>query len=202
MTIEKRLQSWFASEHGIAEPRRLARADAESLLVSKFPPGFIARVGQTVERLALVTTPDPLAAACVERARRHPHEPRVECWRAAASDLVRERAAACGLGDDDAELVTAGIESVAAVMRAILWSDPRAGAPRPPVDGERAAWRDALAGMDGTDGRDGEDSRDLFTRHYGAFEGRAVVAYCPGAPYARALLESAWRACTGEPPPA
>ena len=193
-TIEDRLRRWLASEHGIADPRRLARADSDMLLLSKFPTGFISRVGETIERLELLANPDPLAAACAERAHRFPRESRVEGWRAAACDLVHERAAARGLTAEDAELVTAGIESVAAVMGAVLWSDPLAGAPHEPAPGERDAWRDALSRAEG--------SGDLFTRHYGAFEGRAVVAHCPGAPYARAMLESAWRACTGTPPPA
>ena len=191
---EDRLRRWLASEHGIADPRRLAREDADWLLVSKFPPGFIARVGETVERLDLFADPDPLAAATAGRARRFPRESRVEGWREAACDLVRERAAAQGLTDEDAELVTTGIESVAALMHAVLWSDPTAGEPYKPAPAERDAYRDALARTEG--------SGDIFTRHYGPFEGRAVVAHCPGAPYARALLESAWRACTGTPPPA
>lgn len=194
MTTEDRLRRWLASEHGIAEPRRLAREDDDRLLVSKFPPGFIARVGETLERLELLADPDPVAAACAARARRHPRESRVENWRAAACDLVRERATARGLSGEDAELVTAGIESVAALMHAVLWSEPLAGDPYEPAAAERDAWRDALARTEG--------AGDIFTRHYGAFEGRAVVAHCPGAPYARALLESAWRACTGTPPPA
>ncbi len=193
-TTEDRLRHWLASEHGIADDRRLAREDEDRLLVSKFPPGFIVRVGETVERLKLLADPDPLAAATAARARRLPRESRVEGWRAAACDLVRERAAARGLTAEDAELVTTGIESVAAVMHAVLWSGPIAGEPCDPAPGEVDAWRDAVAGTEG--------SGDLFTRHYGAFEGRAVVAHCPGAPYARALLESAWRACTGTPPPA
>ena len=192
--VEERLRRWLAREHGIAAPRRLARADAERLLVSKFPPGFSARVGETVERLGILGAPDPLAEAAAKRARRLPGEPRVEGWRAAACDLVRERAAARGLGGEDAELVTTGVDSVATVMRAVLWSEPLAGEAYAPAPAERQAWRDALARTEG--------AGDLFTRHYGAFEGRAVVAHCPGAPYARALLESAWRACTGEPPPA
>ena len=60
---EDRLRRWLASEHGIADPRRLAREDADRLLLSKFPPGFIARVGETVDRLDLFADPDPLAAA-------------------------------------------------------------------------------------------------------------------------------------------
>lgn len=194
MTTEDRLRRWLASEHGIAGPRRLAREDDDRLLVSKFPPGFIARVGDAVERLGILDDPDPLAAATAARASRHPRESRVENWRAAACDLVLERAAERGLSGEHAELVTTGIESVAALMDAVLWSDPVVGDTYEPAPGEIDAYRDALARTDA--------SGDVFTRHYGAFEGRAVVAHCPGAPYARALLESAWRACTGTPPPA
>jgi hypothetical protein len=192
-TTEDRLRRWLAAEHGVAEPRRLAREDEERLLVSKFPPGFIARVGETLERLDILADPDPLAAAGAARAVRVPGDSRVENWRAAACDLVRERAGERGLSDEDAQLVTAGIESVAALMDAVLWSGPVTGDSYEPAAAERDAWRDALARTEG--------SGDIFTRHYGAFEGRAVVAHCPGAPYARALLESAWRACTGTPPP-
>ena len=193
MTTEDRLRRWLASEHGIAEPRRLAREDDDHLLVSKFPPGFIARVGQTVERLELLADPDPFAAASADRGCRRPDESRVENWRAAACDLVRERAAARGLSGEDAELVTAGIESVAALMHAVLWSEPLVRDRYEPATAERDAWRDALRT---------EGAGDIFTRHYGSFEGRAVVAHCPGAPYARAFLESAWSACTGTPLPA
>ncbi len=190
---EDRLRRWLAHEHGLAGSRRLAHASDDRLIVSKFPPGFGARVGEVIERLALLDAPDPLEAAAVERARRFPRESRVENWRRAACDLVHERAAARGLTDEDAELITAGLDSVAALMRAVLWSDPVAGEPYAPAPAEREAYRDALARAQG--------SSDIFTRHYGAFEGRAVVAYCPGASSARAFLESAWRACTGSPPP-
>ena len=192
-TTEDRLRRWLAREHGLAG-RRLAHADADRLIVSKFPPGFGARVGATLERLALLASPDPLEAAASDRARRFPRDSRVENWRAAACDLVRERAVARGLTDEDAELVIAGLDSVAALMRAVLWSDPACGQPYAPAPAEREAYRDALARAQG--------SGDIFTRTYGPFEGRAVVACCPGAPYARAFLASAWRACTGTPPPA
>lgn len=194
MTTEDRLRRWLAGEHGIADARRLAREDDDRLLVSKFPPGFIARVGEAVERLGILADPDPLAAATAARARLHPRDSRVENWRAAACDLIQERAAERGLTGEDAELVTTGIESVAALMDAVLWTNPAAGDDYEPADAERDAYRDALARTDA--------AGDIFTRHYGAFEGRAVVAHCPGAPYARALLESAWRTCTGTPPPA
>lgn len=194
MSTEERLRRWLADEHGLAGPRRIAREDSDHVVVSKFPAGFIARVGETIEALDLLADPDPLAVATAARARRLPGESRVEGWHAAACDLVRERATARGLTAEDAELVTAGIDSVATVMRAVLWSDPVAGESYAPSSGELDAWRDAVARTEG--------AGDLFTRHYGAFEGRDVVAHCPGAPYARSLLESAWRACTGTPPPA
>ncbi len=194
--IEERLRRWFADGRGVVEPpRRIARMDADELLVSRFAPGFAARAGAAIERLALRESPDPLAAAYARHARRHPGAPRVELWREAACGAVRERAAARGMDAEDAELVVAGVESVAAVLRAVLWSDPVAGEPYAPSPGERRAWVEAVARMD-------EPAGGLFTRRYGAFEGRAVVAHCPGAIHARALLAAAWRACAGEPPPA
>ena len=188
--IEERLRRWLADEHGVVEPpRRIARIDADELLVSKFAPGFAARAGAAIERLALGESPDPLAAAYARHARRHPGASRVELWREAA------RGAARGMDAEDAELAVAGVESVVAVLRAVLWSDPVAGQPYAPSPAERCAWLEAAARMD--DPADG-----LFTRRYGAFEGRAVVAHCPGAAHARALLAAAWRVCAGEPPPA
>ena len=88
-----------------------------------------------------------------------------------------------------------GIARVAAVLRAVLWRDPVAGEPYAPSPGERRAWAEAAARADAP-------STGLFTRRYGAFEGRAVVSHCPGAAHARTLLAAAWRICAGEPPPA
>ena len=194
--MEERLRHWLADECGVVEPpRRIARLDARELLVSKFVPGFAARAGAAIERLALGESPDPLAAAYARHARRHPGASRVELWREAACGAVRERAAVRGMDAEDAELVVAGVESVAAVLRAVLWSDPVAGQPYAPSPAERRAWIDAVARMD-------DPAGGLFTRRYGDFEGRAVVAHCPGASHARALLAAAWRACTDTPPPA
>lgn len=194
--MEERLRRWLADECGVAEPpRRIARLDAREMLVSKFAPGFAARAGAAIERLALGESPDPLAAAYARHARRHPGASRVELWREAACGAVRERAAARGMDAEDADLVVAGVESVAAVLRAVLWSDPVAGQPYAPAPAERRAWLEAVARMD-------DPAGGLFTRRYGDFEGRAVVAHCPGAAHARALLAAAWRACTDTPPPA
>lgn len=193
---EERLRRWLAAECGVVEPpRRIARMDAREVLVSKFAPGFAARAGAALERLALHESPDPVAPAYARHARRRPDAPRVELWREAACEVVRGRAAERGMAAGDAELVVAGVDSVAAVLRAVLWRDPVAGEPYAPSPAERRAYVEAAARADGS-------ATGLFTRRYGAFEGRAVVAHCPGATHARALLAAAWRVCAGEPPPA
>ncbi len=43
-------------------------------------------------------------------------------------------------------------------------------------------------------GEDGE--REVFTRYYGALDGKRVEAYCPGSRFARRLLELAYRVCS------
>lgn len=192
-TTEDRLRRWLVNEHGIVDSRRIVREDDNGVLVSKFPSDFMGRVGAMVERLDLFSKNDPLAIVTAEQACRHPTQSRVENWRAAVCDLICSRAESQGLSTADAELVTVGVDSVAAVMRAILWSDPVAGETYAPGPAELDAWRDAIARTN--------RAGDLFTRHYGFFEGKAVSAHCPGAPYARAFMESAWRCCTGTPPP-
>lgn len=192
--LEARLQRWLREERGVSEYRRLAYADQARLVVSKFEPGFATRLGEVLRLAGLLDDLEALEAAYEASASHEPDSLRVEVWAAAACELVRARLRALGRGSEDAELLVAGIESVAAVMNAILWTGPLAGAPFEPAEGEREAYREALARADPASG--------LFTRHYGSFGGRAVVNHCPGASHARALLAAAWRACTGTTPPA
>ena len=187
------LTDWLASTTGGAK-HRVARVDDGVVVVSRFPPHFIETTGSTIERLGLLENPDPLVAAATRRGRTHPLDSRVENWRIAAEELVRERVVGAGMSEAHIELVTAGLDSVAALMGAVLWSNPLVGDAWEAGAAERAAWRDALARTEG--------SRDIFTRHYGVFEGKSVVSHCPGSGFARAFLDSAWRACTGTPPPA
>ncbi|MBH77886.1 MAG: hypothetical protein CL897_06635 [Dehalococcoidia bacterium] len=193
-TTEDRLHRWLVNEHGIVDVRRIVREDDNGFLLSKVPSDLIGRVGVMVERLALFSKDDPIAIATADQAYRYPNRSRVDNWRAAVCDLIRKRAQSQGFSSDDADLLTVGVESVAAVMRAVLWSDPVEGEICAPSSAEIDAWRDVLGRTD--------RAGDLFTRHYGFFEGKAVSSHCPGAPYARAFMESAWRCCTGTPPPA
>ena len=194
-TIEGRMQRWLEQVQGITAPRRLAHADEVRLLVSRFAPGFAARVGEVLMHIGLLDDGEGLIVAAYDiRAGLEPRSLRVDVWCAATSEVARDRAQALGLSEEDAGLLVAGIESVAAVLNAVLWSGPLAGQAYVPEGSECDAYREALIGADPASG--------LFTRQYGTFEGRAVVSHCPGAPYARVLLAAAWRACTGTPPPA
>ncbi len=193
--IEGRMQRWLEHERGIPERRRLAHADHARLLVSRFETGFAAKVGEVLMRVGLLDDGEDLIVAAYDtRAGLEPGSLRVDVWCAATSEVARDRAQALGLGEEDADLLVAGIESVAAVLNAVLWSGPLAGEAYVPEGSEGDAYREALIGADPASG--------LFTRQYGTFEGRAVVSHCPGAPYARVLLAAAWRACTGTAPPA
>ena len=189
------MQRWLEQVRGITARRRLAHADEVRLLVSRFEPGFAARVGEVLMRVGLLEEGEGhIVAAYDARAGLEPGSLRVDVWCTATSQVARECAQARGLSEDDADLLVAGIESVAAVLNAVLWSGPLAGQAYVPEGSEGDAYREALNGAD--------PAADLFTRQYGTFDGRAVVSHCPGAPYARALLAAAWKACTGTAPPA
>ena len=90
--------------------------------------------------------------------------------------------------------VEAGVDSVAALMSAVLWTSPAMTGSYTPHDSERTAFLETLERMDAENG--------LFTRYYGTFDGRRVVNYCPGSRIARKLLDQAWRITTGTEPPA
>lgn len=189
---ERRLNRWLHDDAGIAEPRRIVSRSTDRILVSKFPPGFGERLRQT-----LAGVPDLFGAAAVTAAYRREaledlSRPKVEVWRRAMGRvLVAGRPVR--LSPAQRSEVQAGIDSVAAMLAGILWSDPPAGAAYQPLAGEIQAFRDAV-------GRLRSDSSP-FTRRYGVFESAEVVNHCPGAPFARRLLDLGWLVCTGTPPP-
>jgi hypothetical protein len=119
--------------------------------------------------------------------------PRVDAWRLAMSGMLANGHGPHRLSPAEQAEVQAGVDSVAAVLASVLWSEPAARDSYQPQDGERAAYRDALARLSRVDGP--------FTRRYGVFDGAQVVNHCPGAPYARMLLALGWRVCTGTEPP-
>ena len=88
----------------------------------------------------------------------------------------------------------AGVESVAALLEATLWSAPiLADEEYTPKKGEIQAFHDNLRTL--------ADGSDIFTRFYGQYENKTVVNHCPGALIARQLLISGWECCTKTPAP-
>lgn len=181
---------WLA-ERGIDGARRVVAADERRIVVSKTPEGFTERLFEALDALEEALHDDHVAAAmaaCSEPAR-----PRVDVWEAAVMRCVADQAAKLGLPPSVAEEVRFGVESVAALLRAVLWCDLPGEGAHEPSPAERAAFRDLWESLTG-DGR-------RFTRVYGVFDGRPVVAHCPGARLARTLLAQGWRLCTGEETP-
>jgi hypothetical protein len=90
--------------------------------------------------------------------------------------------------------VLPGIESAQAVIDTILWSAPRVDQEYQPGAGEVQAFEEfqQAAMADAGPGA----GRDMFTRFYGALDGRRVENYCPGAQFGRRLVAQAWCICT------
>lgn len=192
--FEARLLAWLHEDLGIPDARRIARLDDDEVLISKTDAGLAPALHALMDRL-----PELIDAATVVEAYRRETAAaaagtsRLECWDRAMRGLVRRVCGERGIGDDGQALVRVGLDSVRAVMESVLWTEPRVDDEGYEVHrAERAAYLDATRKMAG---------HDLFTRHYGVFEGRGVVNHCPGSGYARLLAAQAWRVCTGEPPP-
>ncbi len=181
------LDVWLA-ERGVEGARRVVAADARRIVVSKTPEGFAERLFQALDAIGDALADDRIAAAMA--ALSQPGRTRVDVWEAAVIRCVAEEAANLGLPPSVAEEVRFGVESVAALLRAVLWRDLPGEGAHEPSPAERAAFRDLVESLTG-DGR-------RFTRVYGVFDGRPVVAHCPGARLARTLLAQGWRLCTGE----
>lgn len=193
--LQQRLQQWFRETLEIDEERRIARLDDESIIASKLPPGAAALVYEVVDKLPEILDADAVRKGYEARASEVPPEmPRVQVWFQAMALLLRDRALYREIPSTERDLVQPGIDSVAGVLDAVLWTQPTVGdADYAPNDAERAAFLDATERIDG--------GRDIFTRVFGIFEGRHVLNVCPGAPFARTMLDQAWTACTGAEPP-
>src|SRR5690606_7716001 len=88
-----------------------------------------------------------------------PESSRVACWHAAMHRMLREAGERHAIPDLRQAEVRTGIDSVYAVLQAVLWSDPRIGhAGYTPAAGERAAYLDGLARL--------APDVDIFTRTY------------------------------------
>lgn len=191
----ERFAAWLRDVAGIDEPRRVVRADASGILVSKFEEGFAARLLAAVDELRDAFDPATVSARYERAGRETPGIARVDCWAVAVRSLLVDAQEAGRITAEQRAEVEAGVDSVAALMSSILWTSPVFGDELPPKSSEIAAYREALESMNA--------ENSLFTRFYGEFEGVRVVNHCPGSRVARSLLEQAWRITTGsEPPPA
>jgi hypothetical protein len=192
---EPALNAWLVETLGVDRPRRIVRTDGERILVSKFEPGFAARLHELLDLMPELFDEAAVVAAYEAQARVAPPATlRTSAWYKAMHALLRAAADRHAIPDLRQAEVRTGIDSVYAVLDSVLWTAPCVGdAGYAPASGEIAAYRDGLDRL--------EPSRDLFTRHYGVFDGRAVVNHCPGASFARVMLAQAWRACTGTDTP-
>lgn len=193
--FEGRLRAWLRDALGIVEYRRLARLDDETALVSKFEAGFAPALHSILDRLPQLLDEDTVARAyAAASSAAGAGELRVDAWDRAMRRLL---VAACeleGIDEDNQQaFVRVGVDSVRAVLDSVLWTAPTVDDEHyTPARGEQSAYLDATRHLAG---------RDLWTRTYGEFEERLVQNHCPGAAYARVMLEQGWRVCTGTPVP-
>lgn len=192
MTGSEDILRWLRDAAGVLEPRRVVRRSPSSILVSKFEEGFAARLHETIDRLPVMFDAAAVAARFEGLVRDDPALTRAEGWRLAITALVREAAEGQGLHPDAVAEVRAGVDSVAALVDAVLWSSPCGPGTHNPGASELEAYRDTCARMDAEPG--------IFTRYYGSFEGVPVENHCPGSQVARRLFGQAWAICTGVDP--
>ncbi len=192
--FEQALVAWIHDVLGVEGFRRAVRVTDEQVLVSKFPPGFAARLHELLDQLPQIFQEEAVVAAYERAAHDLPADtPRVDAWHAAMHGMLRELGERLDVPDDRLVEVRVGIDSVRAVLEAVLWSAPSVTDDYTPRSGEVEAYRDGLAAL--------ADDRDIFTRYYGDFRDRAVLNHCPGAQFARRMLAQGWTACTATPPP-
>jgi hypothetical protein len=192
--FEARLLRWLRSEAGVEEPRRLVRADDHGVLLSKFEPGFAAGLHELLALLPeLFDEASVVARYEAQAAASPPDASRVHVWHTAMHAALRDAGERHAIPDLRQAEVRTGIDSVRAVMEAVLWSVPAVGDDYTPLPGEVEAYLDGLDSL--------AEGRDIFTRYYGTFEDRPVRNHCPGASTARLMLAHAWHACTDTPPP-
>ncbi len=191
--FEPALLDWLRTERGIEESRRLVRVDETEALVSKFEPGFAARLHELLRRVPDLFDEAAVVANTERTMASMPEESRVTAWHTAMHQALAEAGERHAVADLRLAEVRTGVDSVRAVLEAVLWSEPICGDEYVPEPGEIQAYLEGLEAL--------EDGRDIFTRYYGTFDGRAVRNHCPGAAFARVLLSQAWRAVTGTAAP-
>jgi hypothetical protein len=182
----QRFEAWLA-ERGFEGERRRVRESPDGILVSKFGPGFAARLHDALDRVPELHDANGLAA---RYAATPAGTPRVEAWRLAVESLLAALGRERGLSRDQLSEVQAGVDSVAGLMDSVLWTSPTLGTEWTPSPAEASAYEEALDRMD--------DESSIFTRFYGEFEGTPVYNHCPGAQVARRLMGQAWAVVTGQ----
>lgn len=176
---EQQFNAWLGTR-GIETPRRVVRVSDTVILVSKFEPGFAARLLDAIDRIPELFDKETIRHRYSAQA----NVSRVEAWRLAVASLLDELGPPRGLDRDQLAEIRAGTDSVAALLDSALWSGPLVSDAWSPSESEREAYADAIARMD--------DSSSIFTRYYGDFDGRRVENHCPGAQVARRLIAQAW----------
>lgn len=193
--LERDIAAWLRDDLEVEGDRRVVRVTDQEILVSKFEAGFAARLHELLDRLPEIFDEAAVVEAYERMARTLPADtPRVDAWHAAMHAALAAAGERLGIEDSRLREVRVGIDSVRAVLEAVLWSGPAVSDDYTPRSGEVEAYQDGLAAL--------ADERDIFTRYYGNFDGRAVRNHCPGARFARRMLAQGWRACTGTEPPA
>lgn len=192
--FEADLLRWLHDVLGVDGYRRVVRVSDKEALVSKFEPGFASRLHALLDELPEIFDEAQVVEAYERMARDLPADtPRVDAWHGAMHASLAALGERLGVADERLAEVRVGIDSVRAVLEAVIWSAPTVTDDYTPRTGEVEAFREGLAAL--------ADDRDIFTRYYGTFEGRAVVNHCPGAAFARRMLTQGWRACTGTEAP-
>ena len=147
--LETRINAWLRDALGLDEHRRVVRADAGSVLVSKFEPGFAARLNELLDALPELFDPEQVERAYARRAAEHgPRASRVAVWDGALRSLLAALGAERAIDDERQALVRVGIDSVRAVLDSVLWSGPVVGEAYEPLPGELAAYCEATARLD------------------------------------------------------
>ncbi len=195
VTSNDLLAAWLRDELGLEEYRRVVRENESTIVVSKFEPGFAPNLFETVDALPELFDDEAVTAEyeriAADRAARGESPLRTEVWREASLALLRRYAEQRGIDQGRQAHVVPGIESVQAVLDTILWTAPTIIDEYAPGPGESAAFQEFDSG---------DMERDIFTRYYGALEGKRVENYCPGSQLARRLLAQGYRICTGMRP--
>ncbi|GIW12877.1 MAG: hypothetical protein KatS3mg062_0316 [Tepidiforma sp.] len=177
MTLLDDLQRWLDERLGPGHGRRPAVIRPDRIVLSKVEPGLPERVLDAVERVPVLFDGPALRAVA-------PSEfAPVDAWVMAVRAITDSEVRAGHLTPAEASEVMAGVESVGALLAACCWSYDGAPGWRP-EPAEQAA-------LDEVEQRLAHGTGNLFTRHYGVFNGRAVENHCPGASIARRLFTAA-----------